>query len=359
MSKFFERKQNYKWLHSQVENYTNRIQDLEKNIEIHQLLILSIIQSKYSESPTESTSSFSSKQFESMLNENILLSKNLKSSIEELNTANCKVFLSEQILNDVSQRLKEIAEEYTEKINEYVFSMEVKKKVADELAQSNKKLIELFDGYVKKKSVEVVPLREDILEIYQNTEWIKGKIQEMARMCFMADEFRVILLDFVKKVISAQQKVQALLKNPINRKMGSERFQFTQENIEESSESYESSEIEVSEINRTVTVSKQSSVVPKIDFSKINKSKSLLTHQDLEMPSKQLSAQLKELKIVYKFLNSSIIQQSEELEQISKENFKLQQQNVKLAKELEASEEKLKVEEISGLNIIEEENEFN
>lgn len=364
MYNIHDTRQNYKWYNNQIEKYTNRIQNLESNIEIHQSLILSLVQSKFTDLPSGSTSTSPSRQFESIIHENISLSKALKTSYQDLNINQSKAFLSEQILNDVCQRLNEISEEYAEKMNEYTFSDDTKKKVIIELGEYNRKLVETVEGFIKSKSLEIVPLREDILDLYKNTECMKEKIQELARMCFIAGEYREILSEYFKKVTMGQQKVQALLKNPINRRTGAERVQFTQfqETIEESSDTSQSSEVELSDINRTVTVPKQSSVVPKIDFSKITKSKSLLTHQDLPKASQEASHHLKELKSIYKSLNSSITEQSEKLEQLSRENFKLQQQNVKLVNELLSfapSSENGENKEIEGLDAISEEYEFN
>jgi len=357
-------RQNYKWYNNQIEKYTSRIQNLESNLEIHQNLIISLIQSKVTESPSGSSSTLQSRQFESIIHENIALSKELKTSYKELNVNQSKVFLSEQILNDVCERLNEISGEYSENISDYTFSDETKKKVIKELEEYKRKLEETIDEHIKSKSLEIVLLREDILGLYSNSELLKEKIQEMARMCFIAGEYREILAEFLKKVTMAQQKVQALLKNPINRRSGAERVQFTQveETIEDSSDTSQSSEVEISDINRTVTVPKQSSVVPKINFSKIIKSKSLLTHQDLPKGSQEASHKLKELKTIYKSLNASITDQSERLEQLSRENFKLQQQNVKLVHELvnfTPSSETILEEDIEGLDVIREEYEFN
>jgi hypothetical protein len=310
------------------------------------------------EQSTCSTSEKSSKQFESLFQETVSLSQSLKDSYSQLKVSQGKSLLSEQIYNDVSQKLNEITSEYTEKLNEYTFSLETKSKVIEELSDYNKKLSENLVNGVQTKFLQVVPPKDELLEIHENVEYLKEKIQELARTCFVAGEFKEILSDFFKKISMAHSKVQILLKNPINRKPGSERIQFTnsQEVLEESEESEESSEIEISEMNRTATVSKQSSIVPKIDFTKINKNKTVLTQQPMPKIEYESSHIIKELKTLFKSLNESISSSSEVLENLSKENFKLQQENVRLMNEFQMiSRKENKNKEISGLEIIKEE----
>ena len=356
---------NYKQYNSKIETYLTRISDLENTIEIHQHIIISHMKSLKPEQSTSSTTDKSSKQFESLLQETIALSQTVKDSYKELKVNQGKSFLTEQIYNDVSQKCNEITHEYTEKLNEYTFSSETKSKVIQELTDYNIKLSGNLICGVQNKFLQIVPPRDDLLEIHEKVEWMKEKIQELARTCFIAGEYKEILSDFYKKISLAHQKVQILLKNPINRKPGNERIHFTNstEIIDDSEESEESSDVEISEMNRTATISKQSSIVPKIDFTKINKNKSVMTQQAVPKINYESSHIIKDLKTLYKSLNDSINSESEELESLSKENFKLQQENVRLMNELQnipSSKPKIPIrtKSTSGLCIINEEQEY-
>ena len=324
-----------------IEDYKSRIEDLESTIEINKKMIYDLIHLKVNEFNSENSdtvSNFSPKVLESMLCENISLNKKFNESLIERNKAQSKALLSQQIGNEVQLKLHEIEIEYEEKIKEYQFQLDTKNKVFDELRHTNNKLNELKNFYFNSINTQIIPPKDEIIDIHTKTENLKEFNQISARNYQIASIYRENILNLSNNLYGNCQKIQALLKNPINRRSMNDKLEFNPpEEFSDKSDSFsESSEIEISDNNRSHTAANRLSVVPAIDFSKIHKKNqdvSMTLHNSASVDF-QKNDEIKEEKQLYKLLNDKIAESSVKLEKICKKNKLLQDENVKLTKEL-------------------------
>jgi ribosomal protein L17 len=338
-------KQSYKFFTGLVEMLKSRIEDLESSIEINRKMIRDLVVAKFSEvniETTETSASFSPKVLENLIGENIKLEKEVKKSFKDLYDIQGKALLSLQISNELESRLNEFGQESEDKLFKCQKLLQDKEKTIDDLKKVNKKLSDQLSTNIQSKNVIAVQPREDILEMHGKVEIVKESIQKCARACYISNNYREILSSFSKTAYVGCEKIQALLKNPINRKSLNDKLnigQLEENPISESDSESESSssDIEVSEINRNNTVSAKLSKVPKIDFSKISKkstNKNVHTVDAYSANYGETSQKSKELKTLYFSLNDKITEYTEILEKISSKNHRLQQENVKHWREI-------------------------
>lgn len=338
-------KQSYKFFTGLVEMLKSRIEDLESSIEINRKMIRDLVVAKFSEAnieTTETSASFSPKVLENLIGENIKLEKEVKKSFKDLYDIQGKALLSLQISNELESRLNEFGQESEDKLSKCQKQLQDKEKTIDDLKKINKKLSDQLSTNIQSKNVISVQPREDILEMHGKVEIIKESIQKCARACYISNNYRDILSNFSKIAYVGCEKIQALLKNPINRKSLNDKLNIRplEENpISESDSESESSssDIEVSEINRNNTVSAKLSKVPKIDFSKISKkntNKNVHTVDAYSANHGETSQKSKELKTLYFSLNDKITEYTGILEKISSKNCRRQQENVKHWREI-------------------------
>ncbi|OMJ95702.1 hypothetical protein SteCoe_764 [Stentor coeruleus] len=338
-------KQSYKFFTGLVEMLKSRIEDLESTIEINRKMIRDLVVAKFSEvniETTETSASFSPKILENLIGENIKLEKEVKKSFKDLYDIQGKALLCLQISNELESRLNEYSQESDDKLSECQKKLQDKEKTIDDLKKINKKLSDQLSTNIQSKNVIAVQPREDILEIHGKVEIVKESIQKCARACYIANNYREILSNFSKTAYVGCEKIQALLKNPINRKSLNDKLlikPLEETPISESDSESESSssDIEVSEINRNNTVSSNLSKVPKIDFSKIGKknpNKTVHTIDAYSASHAETSQKSKELKTLYFSLNDKITEYTEILEKISSKNHQLQLGNVKHWREI-------------------------
>lgn len=359
-------KQSLKIQTSYVEALRSRIEDLESSIEINRKLIYDLVIAKFNEisiDNAETSSSFSPKILENLIGENVKLEVEVKKSLKDLYDAQGKTLLSQQIANELDSKLNEISQEYNEKITEYQYQLKSKEKALEELKRLNKKLSDQLSISIQSKNIFIVNPREDLLEIHSKVEMIKEIIQDGARGCYIANNYREMLSNLVKSIHLGCEKIQALLKNPINRKSLNDKLQIgplKEPSISDSdSESeFSSSSIEVSDINRNNTASVKMSIVPKIDFSKIEKKNPSKIINSVEAGSKNNfgnSQKDREVKLLYFSLNDKITKNTEILEKISVKNLRLQQQNILLCQRIGQLRENINTKKL-GIRNLEEKN---
>ena len=221
-------------------------------------MIYDLIQQKFQDRTPENSetmSSFPPKRFEQQLSENIQIDKELRSALLSRNDAQSALLLNQQIANEIETKLNELSQEYEEKINEYTYNNTNKKKIIEELKRVNARLEEKLSFCGQSTNIEVIPPSPNILDYHIEIENLKDLVQVSARNFEAATGYREKLLGFVKSTYSNCEKVQALLKNPINRLVSHERFEVkvSDEISIESESASESSEIEVSDNCRANT----------------------------------------------------------------------------------------------------------
>ncbi|OMJ72843.1 hypothetical protein SteCoe_28611 [Stentor coeruleus] len=355
-------KQSLKFHTSIVEALRSRIGDLESSIEINRKLIYDLVVAKFNEiniDNAETSSSFSPKILENLIGENVKLEAEVKKSLKDLYDTQGKTLLSQQIANELDSKLNEITQEYDEKITEYQYQLKSKEKALEELKRLNKKLSDELSINIQSKNVFIVNPREDLLEVHTKVEMIKEIIQDGARGCYIANNYREMLSSLVKSIHLGCEKIQVLLKNPINRKSLNDKLDIRP--LEEvpisdcdSESEYSNSSIEVSDINRNNTVSVKMSIVPKIDFSKIEKKNASRIINSVEASSMNnfgSSQKDRELKLMYFGLNDKITKNTEILERISSKNKTLQQQNILLCKNIGQLRESINTKKLTIRNL--------
>ena len=322
-----------------IEFYKTRIEDLESSININTKMISDLIRQKFNDlsiETSETNSTYSIKNFESMLVENFKLNNECKKSFKERSEAQANALISLQISKEIESKINEVCEEYEEKINEYEYYIRSKSKLIEDLRKINKNLLENANLTIYSKNVQCVPPNQEIMSVHIQSEKLKERVQQVARNCFIADNYRENLSNFIKNTFTSCQKIQALLKNPINRKVASDRFEITPlTELSVESESFSnSSEIEVEEY-RTNTVSNKTNIVPVIDFSKIrNLSQAKAVTFNYSNNDVEFNEILKEYKIFYSELDDRITKNSDFLDKLCSRNHTLQQENVELLAKL-------------------------
>ena len=333
-------KQSYLLYSTAIENYKSRIDDLESSMEINRKLIYDLIHLKFqdrAQTTSNTHSSFPPKLFEQQLSENIQIDKQIRSVIISRNEAQSTLLLNQQIANEIETKLAELTSEYEEKINECNYNNTNKKKIIEELKRINSRLEERLSLGVQSMNVEVIAPSPEIINCHVEIENLKDLIQVSARNYGAATGYREKLLGFVKTTYSSCQKIQALLKNPVNRFVAHERYEVkvSEEISIESESASESSEIEISDNCRASTLANKAVVVPPIDFSKIHAKearKSVFTLQNNTEVKSDTTKEAKEFKQIYRKIQERIVRYSEKLDKLCTKNKKLQKDNMELVK---------------------------
>jgi hypothetical protein len=321
-----------------VEKLKTRIEDLESSIEINRKVIHDLIYLRLGDISTETsdtTSNFSPKALELMISENLKLNSEFKSSIKERNTAQSKALISQQIAIELELKILETKEEYEQKIHDYNYQIQTKNRLIEDLTRYYQRISDKLENSVYSTNVEPVNPSNDIIKLHANIERLQQITRVAARKCYIANSYRDSLFDLSKSIYNNCRKVQALLKNPINKKSSYADLEIStpRELSFESESSSESSYIDISERNSS-TIGNKRNVVPSMDFSKIiNKRNSNGLNKHFNTES-ETNIEKKAFKLLYTKLYDKMNKNSRSLHKICSKNDKLMEENTKLVAEL-------------------------
>ncbi|CAG9333456.1 unnamed protein product [Blepharisma stoltei] len=338
------------------------IDDLETNLALNKEMLHDILSSKLNESNSEDTVNISytaPRMIEQLLTETKQLEDTLKKLITDRNDAQGKALINEQISAEFQRKEQELVQEYEDKLQEIRYQNDKKERIICELMTRNKQLEIDAELYRKSRNMIIVPPTDEILDLHCQVEDLKEYMQDLARDLYCTQMYRYKLMENSKMLWSECQKIEALLKNPVNRKPGVERsyinnlfsprkeFSFEFKISDETSGSEESSiinePVEDEEVIHT-TPNKQRPV-PVLDFTKI-KNKTLSMQDNyykqtaLTPEERALEDKIEQMKQEIHNMKQELTVESEGLLIISAENSKLLEKNEKLAEEYIASHQK-------------------
>ncbi|CAG9318258.1 unnamed protein product [Blepharisma stoltei] len=344
----------------EIERETERlkihIDDLETNLALNKEMLHDILSSKLNESNSEDTVNISytaPRMIEQLLSETKQLEETLKKLITDRSDAQGKALINEQISAELQRKEQELIQEYEDKLQEIKYQNDKKERIICELMTRNKQLEIDAELYRKSRNMIIVPPTDEILDLHCQTEELKEYMQNLARDLYHAQSHRDKLMENSKMLWSECQKIEALLKNPINRKQGVERsyinnlfsprkdFSFEFKISDEYSDSEEDSSVgnELFEYGEVLyTTPNKQRPVPVLDFGKI-KNRTLSYQDNYSKPSalspeeRALEDKIELMKQEINNMKHELSEETEKLLKLSNENSKILEKNEKLAEE--------------------------
>lgn len=192
------------------------VETLEENLNHHGNLIIQLLKKQKLEIEPADNDLVPTMSMEEVIKDILELYKTIKAVETERTTAVSKILISELVYHEHKEKAAEISSEYEEHLNEARFHIDRKDKLIYDLQKYNSEL-ELQATYKQNTDgTLIVPLKSDILPLYQYVEQIRDCISDFDDQIAIGLNYKDYLIDFYKKSWKKAQILQALLRNPVN-----------------------------------------------------------------------------------------------------------------------------------------------
>ena len=162
-------------------------------------------------------------RIQELLQRNKRLEEELKLTILTRNEAQGRALINEQIANEYQQKEQEITQEYEDLIRELDYQIDKRDKIQAELEVRAETLGKEVEIVRKSKDVTVASLSDTTLKMHNFIEKVRTRVQDVGRELHRTRERKEELQDLSNQLFADISKAQALVRNPHNRRIGSER----------------------------------------------------------------------------------------------------------------------------------------
>lgn len=199
------------------------IADLETSLALNKSMLQELFQTGASCEDTQTITFASPRIIEQLINENRRLEDQLIKSMEQRNDAQGKALINDQILAECQLREQELIEEYEEKLQELKYQADRRDRLIQELNQRNAHLENEAELYQKSKDIVILPPIEPVMNLHEKIERLRAHMHKIARELHRTRSHKELLIDECRNLWSDYNKANALLKNPVNRRIGTPR----------------------------------------------------------------------------------------------------------------------------------------
>ena len=308
------------------------IDSLEENLNNHVKLIKNIILKMQGDSSEDTLSEISSPaQLEKLLSSILELYNSLGAVHNERKVEISKILLSELVEHEHTGKCHEITAEFEERIHEIKFHIDLKDKMISDLQRINSELESIITYAQNFREIMVVSLDKEILEVHTHTEYIRDSVSDICDRLNFGYNYKQLLIDAYKKVWQRAQIIQALLRNPVNIKDGIGRKNIRLKIEDEEPEltiEFDGSDTDEPTHCRAFTLQNES-------FGKSGHNRHTLSsgRELISAVKSSLNLKIERSERKLSLLKSEYQNLAEDLYAEGQDNFKLLQENLRLAKE--------------------------
>lgn len=210
----------------ETEQLRTYIDDLETSLAtnhqlLHDVLAQSIRCIAGTGETTEDTAS-NPERIQELLQRNKKLEEELKVSIRDRNEAQGRALINEQIANEYQEKEQEVAQEYDDLIRELDYQIDKREKIKAELDGRAEILGREVELIRKSKDISVLSLSESTLKMHNFIEKVRMRLQTVGRALHKTRARKEQLEDLCKQLFADLSRAQASVRNPLNRRIGSE-----------------------------------------------------------------------------------------------------------------------------------------
>mmetsp|Transcript_29232 Transcript_29232/g.52233 ORF Transcript_29232/g.52233 Transcript_29232/m.52233 type:complete len:258 (-) Transcript_29232:565-1338(-) len=212
-----------KFMKTESEQQRLYIEDLETSLALNKSMLQELFNTGASLEDTQTITFASPRIIEQLINENRRLEEQLSKAMELRNEAQGKALINEQILAECHLREQELIEEFEEKLQELKYQSDRRDRLIQELSQRNQHLESEAELYQKSKDVIILPPIEPVMNLHERVERLRTHMHKVARELHRTRTHKELLIDECRNLWSDYNKTNALLKNPVNRKLNTPR----------------------------------------------------------------------------------------------------------------------------------------
>jgi chromosome segregation ATPase len=212
-----------KFMRTESEQQRLYLEDLETSLALNKSMLQELFQVGASHEDTQTLTFASPRIIEQLISENRRLEDQLHKAMEVRNEAQGKALINEQILAECHLREQELIEEFEEKLQELKYQSERKDRLVQELSLRNQHLESEAELYQKSKDIVILPPIEPVLLLHEKVERLRTHMHKVARELHRTRSHKELLVDECRNLWSDYNKANALLKNPVNRRLGTPR----------------------------------------------------------------------------------------------------------------------------------------
>lgn len=192
------------------------VETLEENLSHHGNLLIQLLQKQNLELEPADKDLLPPLSIEEVIQDILELHKKLKSVENERTVAVSKILISDLLQHEHNEKMSEITGEYEDYLQEARFHIDRKDKLIYDLQKHNSEL-ELQVTYKQNSDgALIVPLKQDILPLYNCVEQIRDSISNLDEEITFGTNYKEFLIEFYKRSWKKTQILQALLRNPVN-----------------------------------------------------------------------------------------------------------------------------------------------
>jgi len=162
------------------------------------------------------------RKVQELMQRNKVMNDTLHGTIKERNEAQGRALINEQIAHECQQKEQEVVKELEEQLAELDYQVDKRDKIYAELLLKEESLQREVLLMRKTRDVRLMPLSEDSLKVHNLVERIRSKLQSAGRELHSTRLKREQLDELSKELYADLSKANAAVRNPINRKAGSD-----------------------------------------------------------------------------------------------------------------------------------------
>lgn len=331
-------------------------EDLEASLETNRKLLQDVIgMTLTSIAGTGETAEDSAglyRKVQDLMQRNKAMNDALQAIIRERNEAQGRALINEQIAHEYQQKEQETTKELEDQLAELDYQVEKRDKIYSELLLKEEYLQREAEIIRKTRDVRLMPLSEDSLKMHNLVEKIRSKLQFAGRELHSMRLKREQLDELSKELYADLSKANAAVRNPINRRTGSEwgheaarrDFSFDAGQLRDSSSEEDSSLSDHVVLPDKVHIQTQTKpALPTLDLVKLKQvRRRSLQDESFKKPQKtakeaKLEEELDQLTVQSEETGKKLEELTLRLFDLNGENSKLSQENARLVEEIIAA----------------------
>lgn len=209
-----------KFMQTETEQQLYYIKDLETSLALNKSMLQELFHTPTAHvDDTQSLTFTSHRIIEQLINDNRRLEDQLAKSMNLRNEAQVKALINEQILTECYIREQELTEELEEKLQELKYQAERRNRLIQEYTQRNQLLESEAEIYKKSKDTVILSPIEPVMRLHEKTERLRMYLHKIARELHKIRVHNQALVEECRILWSDYNKVVAVLKNPVNRRI--------------------------------------------------------------------------------------------------------------------------------------------